>query len=271
MALSVQVEAARSLTECKAKNMLGDLGTSYRPKTALATVTDFQKSWNALLPSVKTVPGIALPTKNAGMLTVDGLYGEQSSIAADNFLPATAQKLPTAASAMPVWAAQNMSSLDSMCQPAQTSAPLPNPVNLTPTAVSTIVAQATSLPSAVQNTQAPQTTPVPAPPPIAPVAVMTTPGPVQETPQPIQIYSAQSIPVTPTPPPPPAPPPETLVAVTQKIPSVTSLQVPTALPATTITAQKPTGAGAMLIALGVGAVVIGGGVAMLIVRRRHAA
>jgi hypothetical protein len=261
MASATTLDAARYTTECKAKSMIMDLGSSYRPKTALPTVSAFQDAWNTLLPSVKGMAGVLLPSSNGGKLIIDGLYGGQTATAADNFLPPGAQQLPSAASSMPTWFTSNHMKIDAMCPPAQTSDPLPPPVALTPPPVQQVVADRQALPSSVPMDATAPSVQSQMPPPIAPVPVMTTPEPIST--QTIHVYSAQSIPVTPAPPPAPTPPPEVVKAVATSIPLPKTVTVPQ----TQITAAPQKGAGTMLIALGLGGAVLAAGVGFLLYRR----
>lgn len=169
-------------TECKAKAMITDLGTSYRAGQALTTVSNFQDSWNLLLPYVKTISGVLLPSKNGGLLKPDGLYGEQTATAAQNFLQAP--KLPTRAADMPVWMAKNNSAVSAMCPPQSSPDPLPPPVALPPTINP---AQPPNIPvienTPLELTPQPVTAVVPAPAPV----VIQQPSAPSLIPEPIAI------------------------------------------------------------------------------------
>lgn len=148
--------------QCSSKAMVADLGSSYRAGLPLATVAGFQRNWNQLLPSVRGVVGVILPSANQGKLVEDGLYGKQTGMAADNFIPPGTAKLPDRAVDMPTWFAQNNNAVEAMCPPAPPPLPVPEPITQAPTPtvpVTRAVAPPTMLPE-----------PVPNPPPPPPVS-----------------------------------------------------------------------------------------------------
>ncbi len=121
VALPVQDNDLLQMTECAAQGMIQDLG--YDPqRNALQSVEGFQIIWNALLPDVRGLPGVQVPSKNGGQLVVDGLYGSQSASAANNFVQ---QALPARAADVPAWFAQNQDMVAAMCTPAPPINPVP--------------------------------------------------------------------------------------------------------------------------------------------------
>lgn len=158
----------RTDAECKAKVMLADLGTGYRPGAPLRSVGAFQKSWNVLLPFVKGIPGVVIPSRNGGLLTVDDLYGSQSAMGAQNFVPV---RIPSRASDVPTWAAQNQDALNQMCPPAPPVQPVPPPPALPP-----VISPAQ--PPSIEEAKAAPVVVLP-PPPVAPPPAVQVPRPIE--------------------------------------------------------------------------------------------
>jgi hypothetical protein len=192
VAETVSQSSLQQLTECKAKDMILDLGTTYRAGQALPTVSSFQKVWNELLPSVKGMAGVLLPTQNSGKLITDGLYGEQTRLAAQNFITV---KLPSRAVDMPPWLGANQSAVTRMCPPAPPIEPVPPTIPLPP-------AQ-------------PQVAPVPISPTVIIPSPQPPPAPAPVTPlQPVVVHPSAPalIPEAPRPAPTPLPPTKIITA-----------------------------------------------------------
>lgn len=171
---------------CTGKVMLDDLGTTYRRGMALGTVRNFQNSWNQILPQVTGVAGVKLPSRNRGMLVVDGLYGAQSAAAVSNFVKGVS--VPLRAADIPPWASANQSAVMEMCPPAPPLAPIP------PTVTDVQIQAAKQAPPIDVVQQPPQQVLPEPPPPYIPFADPREPA---YAPPPIPIPVAV---VTPTPP-----------------------------------------------------------------------
>jgi hypothetical protein len=120
MNVAQPVQDLVQMTECAAQGMildLADLRRGYRQ-----SVEGFQIIWNSLLPDVRGVQGVSLPSANNGKLVVDGLYGPQTSQAGNNFVEVA---LPTRASDIPTWYAQHQGMVAAMCAPAPPIDPVP--------------------------------------------------------------------------------------------------------------------------------------------------
>lgn len=121
MAVAQPVQNVLAMTECAAKDMLEELGYQ-RQRGSLRSVEGFQIIWNSLLPDVRGVQGVSLPSQNNGQLVVDGLYGGQTASATNNFVQTP---VPPRASEMPAWYAQNQGMVAAMCAPAPPIDPVP--------------------------------------------------------------------------------------------------------------------------------------------------
>lgn len=157
------LDELRQQAECTSKAMLADLGTSYRASLALPTVAGFQTAWNELLPQVRGIAGVLIPSKNGGQLVADGLYGAQTQRAALNFLAPGTPTLPTRAADMPTWFAQNHNMVEGMCPPAPPPAPVPAPITTAPYAPPPPIQQAYAPPAQVVPPPPPPVAPAPAP------------------------------------------------------------------------------------------------------------
>lgn len=144
-----------AMTECAAQGLIQDLGFERR-RGALQSVEGFQIIWNSLLPDVRGVPGISIPSQNNGQLVVDGLYGPQSASAVNNFVKTA---VPVRAADMPAWFAQNQGSVAAMCTPAPPVNPVP-PMPQGPPVV--------AVPDQLALEPPPQVIPAPVPPAPAP-------------------------------------------------------------------------------------------------------
>jgi hypothetical protein len=120
-ALPVPDHDLLQMTECAAQGMIRELGYE-RQRSALQSVEGFQIIWNSLLPDVRAIQGVHIPSQNGGKLVVDGLYGSQSATAANNFVQTP---LPSRAVDVPVWFAQNQDMVAAMCAPAPPIDPVP--------------------------------------------------------------------------------------------------------------------------------------------------
>lgn len=121
MTAAQPVQNVLAMAECAAKDMLAELGYQYQ-RGSLRSVEGFQIIWNSVLPDVRGVPGVSLPSKNSGQLVVDGLYGGQTGMAVNNFVQSP---VPPRASDMPAWYAQNQGMVAAMCAPAPPIDPVP--------------------------------------------------------------------------------------------------------------------------------------------------
>lgn len=251
-------ETHRVLAECKCKAMISDLGSGYRPSTPLSTVGDFQRAWNTLLPSVRGVPGVVLPSQNSGQLTTDGLYGAQTAKAATNFLdPGQASTLPTRAADVPGWwtSTSNREAVMSMCPPAPPVQPVPPTMPLPTQPVVPIISA--HVPPSVITAPSYPPPPSPPPPPMAPIPVVTQLPPANI--QPVTMPSAPSspMPVVQQPTGSPAP----IVVVRPASPTVQ-------LPPIQLTA-KPERGGAVFLAGGIAVVAVAGALIIMGRKRRR--
>lgn len=252
-------ETLRTVAECKAKAMLADLGSSYRPSTPLSTVREFQVAWNALLPSVRGVPGVVLPSQNSGQLTADGLYGAQTATATTNFIdPARVSTLPTRAADLPKWwtSGANREAVMAMCPPAPPVQPVPPQMPL-PTQPVVPVISAQVVPSVVY---APSSPPPPAPsyaPPPAPQVVATQLPPMNIQPVTMPTVPSSPMPVVQQ----PAVSPGSMVVVRPVTPMVQ-------LPPINLTA-KPERGGAVMLAGALAVVAVAGGLVVLSRKKRR--
>lgn len=172
MTAAQPVQNVLAMTECAAKGMLEDLGYQ-RQVSSLPSVAGFQTIWNSLLPDVRGVPGVSLPSRNNGQLVVDGLYGPQTGSATNNFVQSA---VPPRASDLPVWYAQNQGMVAAMCAPA----PPINPVPAMPQSAPVVVVPnelALEAPPQVIPPVVPPAPPAPPPEAYVPPAAM---GPVVE-------------------------------------------------------------------------------------------
>lgn len=252
-------ETQRTVAECKCKAMLADLGSGYRPSTPLSTVREFQVAWNALLPSVRGVPGVVLPSRNSGQLTVDGLYGEQSCKAATNFIdPALTSTLPTRAADLPRWwtSGGNRSAVESMCPPAPPVQPVPPPPAL-PVQPVVPIYTAQNTPSVITSPPAPSPPPAYVPPPPPPQVVASQLPPMNIQPVTMPTAPSSPMPVVQQPTVSPAP----IVVVRPASPTI-------ALPPIQLTA-KPERGGAVLLAAGLGVAAVAGGLVLLSRKKRR--
>lgn len=262
------LETLRSATECRAKAMLAELGTGYRPGRALPSVGDFQKAWNELEPMVRGVPGVRVPSQNKGKLIVDSLYGAQSSVAASNFLDVAP---PPRAADVPVWFGRNHGAVEQMCPPHSPVNPVPPGPQLPPVQTVPSVQQAVAPAQVLPAPQPPPAyvPPMPQPPPIVTATLPPARPPVTDVPLTV-VTSPIPVP-TPSVDMPAVPPPGIRLLPPAEVmtrPVVTLDTAPRTLPTTVVTAPRAKG-GAGALAIGIGAVALAGGLSILLFRKRR--
>lgn len=119
MALTPAQKAVIQQVAFKAQAMINRLAVTGSGRWT-AEVGAFQVAWNQNGATIKLVPGV-----NYYRLQPDGLYGKNTAGAVANYFKVP---VPTQASAIPVWAAQNRAAIDALGAPAVEADPVPTPI-----------------------------------------------------------------------------------------------------------------------------------------------